>query len=203
MIETVKYPQSAHMAMTLEFYDSDPEAYSRKTFDADMSGLRAHFTCRLSPGSRILDLGCGSGRDSLAFMRMGYDVVPADGSEGMCRVAESNIGIPVRRMLFSEMDYADEFDGVWACASLLHACSADLPSIFAAVHRALRRDGVFFCCFKYGDFEGVRDGRHYTDMTESSLGNLLESSGFRTEEIWTSDNGGFHWVNAVSTRIGQ
>lgn len=189
--------------MTLEFYDSDPEAYSRKTFGADMSGPRGRFLVRLPPKARILDLGCGSGRDSLAFRSMGFDAVPVDGSEGMCRVAESNTGLHVRRMLFSELDYEDEFDGVWACASLLHADSADLPSIFAAVHRSLRRHGVFFCCFKYGDFEGIRDGRHYTDMTESSLGDLLSSSGFAAEDMWTSDTGGFRWVNAVSTRVDR
>lgn len=187
--------------MTLDFYDSDPEGYSEKTYGADMSPIRDRFTKHLSSGASILDLGCGSGRDSQAFSTEGFDVTSVDGSEGMCRVAERNTGLKVRRLLFSELDYEDSFDGVWACASLLHACSRDLPDIMGAVHRSLKAEGIFFCCFKHGDFEGIRDGRHYTDMTVDSLRSLLISSGFEPLDMWMSENGGFTWVNSVSRRV--
>lgn len=186
--------------MTLDFYDSDPEGYSEKTYGADMSYIRDRFTRHLPPGASILDLGCGSGRDSQAFRMEGFDVTPVDGSEGMCRIAEKNTGMKVRRLLFSELDYEDRFDGVWACASLLHARSGDLPDIMGAVRRSLKAGGIFFCCFKHGDFEGIRDGRHYTDMTVGSLGSLLASSGFEPLDIWMSESGGFTWVNCVSRR---
>lgn len=187
--------------MTLDFYDSDPEGYSEKTYGADMSPIRDRFTKHLSPGASILDLGCGSGRDSRAFSTEGFDVTPVDGSEGMCRVAERNTGLKVRRLLFSELDYEDRFDGVWACASLLHARSLDLPEIMGAVRRSLKAEGIFFCCFKHGDFEGIRDGRYYTDMTVDSLKSLLISSGFEPLDMWMSENGGFTWVNSVSRRV--
>ena len=186
--------------MTLDFYDSDPEGYSEKTYGADMSHIRDRFTRHLSSGASILDLGCGSGRDSQAFRTEGFDVIPVDGSEGMCRIAERNTGMKVRRLLFSELDYEDRFDGVWACASLLHARSGDLPDIMSAVRRSLKAGGIFFCCFKYGDFEGIRDGRHYTDMTVDSLRPLLISSGFEPLDMWVSERGGFTWVNCVSRR---
>lgn len=187
--------------MTLDFYDSDPEGYSEKTFGADMSHIRDRFTKHLPPGASILDLGCGSGRDSLAFSEEGFDVTPVDGSERMCRIAESNTGMKVRRLLFSELDYEDSFDGVWACASLLHVCSRDLPDVTGGVRRSLKADGIFFCCFKHGDFEGIRDGRHYTDMTSDSLRTLLMSSGFEPIDMWMSESGGITWVNCVSRKV--
>ncbi|MBQ7405747.1 MAG: class I SAM-dependent methyltransferase [Candidatus Methanomethylophilaceae archaeon] len=81
---------------TLDFYNADPEGYADATFGADTSHLRDRFVRFLHHGSRILDLGCGSGRDTIAFRQAGFEVVPVDGSEGMCRVAESNTGSEVR-----------------------------------------------------------------------------------------------------------
>ncbi len=186
--------------MTLDFYDSDPEGYCEKTFGADMSAIRERFARHLDDGAEVLDLGCGSGRDSLAFTEQGFRVTAVDGSEGMCRAARKRTGLDVRHLLFSELDYMDRFDGVWACASLLHARSDELPAMMSLVRRALKDGGILFCCFKLGSFEGVRDGRWYTDMTESSLTELLEASGFEPLEVWTSEGDGTSWANSVSRR---
>ena len=128
-------------------------------------------------------------------------VEPVDGSEGMCRVASENLGMPVRRLDFSDLDYVKEFDGVWACASLLHVPSAELPRTIMLIHRSLRSDGVLFANFKEGVYGGMRDGRHYTDMTEGRLAELLESKGMVPIEIWTSvDPRGVRWTNSVSRK---
>lgn len=184
---------------TLSFYDSDPRGYSDSTFLTDMSDARSRFASRLPEGARVLDLGCGSGRDTLAFSRMGFRVTPVDGSEGMCGVAEGNTGIPVRNITFDELDYDACFDGVWACASLLHVPSSELPDVLDKVRRVLVPGGILFACFKEGDFEGVRDGRHYTDLTVDALVDLLEGCGFEVLETWTSEDGrGTRWSNVVS-----
>ncbi len=188
--------------MTLDFYDSDPEGYFDRTFGADKSAIRERFARHLEEGAEVLDLGCGSGRDSLAFREMGFRVTSVDGSEGMCRVARERAGLEVRHLLFSELDYIGRFDGVWACASLLHVRSEEILGILSLVRRSLKSGGVFYCCFKQGGFEGVRDGRWYTDMTEASLSGLLESAGFEPLDVWTSEGSGFRWTNSVSRRIG-
>ncbi len=184
---------------TIGFYDSDPEGYSDSTFGADTAHLRERFLSRVPKGGRILDMGCGSGRDSKAFHDAGYDVTPMDGSEGMCRTAERNTGLMVRHLLFSELDYEDEFDGIYACSSFLHVPSDGLPRVLSLVRRALRDDGVLYVSFKEGTFEGERDGRYYTDMTEGSLRDLAVSCGFEVDEIWVSVETGrdIRWVNAL------
>lgn len=188
---------------TISFYDSDPEGYSEATLGSDMSDQRARFLTYMGYGGRILDLGCGSGRDSLAFMQDGYDVVPVDGSDGMCRVAERNTGVPVRRISFSELDYDSEFDGVWACASLLHVPSTELPDVMSGVRRALRPGGVAYLSFKKGTFEGMRDGRWYTDMDPSRLWELSESAGFGVERMWVAEDErrAIAWVSCIIRRV--
>ena len=188
---------------TLEFYETNAEAYAAESLTHDVLDIRGRFIARLPKGARILDLGCGSGRDSFAFSRLGFETVPVDGSENMCREAERYTGLPVRHVRFSELDYREEFDGVWACASLLHVPSAELPHVLNMVRQALRIGGIFFCCFKEGTFEGERDGRYYTDMTSVRLKETLENCGFSVIDQWenTAFETGTRWVNAVSRRL--
>lgn len=184
---------------TIAFYDADPEGYSNRTFSADISDIRDRFVRVLPEGGRILDLGCGSGRDTAAFREMGFSVEPVDGSEGMAAEAEKNTGAPVRVLMFDELDYEDEFDGVWACSSLLHVSSTELPHVFGLVKRSLKENGVFYMSFKEGDFEGMRDGRYYTDIVADRLRVLINDAGFRPILIWESEEPGRNitWVNAL------
>ena len=186
---------------TRAYYDGNSRGYSDSTMGNDLSDTMSRFLGHMRQGGRILDLGCGSGRDTKTLMSKGYDVVPVDGSEGMCRVASENLGMPVRRLDFSDLDYVKEFDGGWACASLLHVPSEELPRTIMNIHRSLRSDGVLFANFKEGVYGGMRDGRHYTDMTEGRLAELLESKGMVPIEIWTSvDPRGVRWTNSVSRK---
>ncbi len=187
------------MRDSIWFYDNDPEGYSAKTFKADVSKIRDRFLSYVPKGSRILDLGCGSGRDTLFFDQSGYVPVPVDGSEGMCAIAERNTGIKVRRLLFSDLDYESEFDAVWACSTLLHVPSKELPDVLAKIKRAMKDGAVFYLSFKEGTFEGKRDERMYTDMTQDRLRSLCEKCGFKTLESWSSLETGRQtvWCNAI------
>lgn len=186
---------------TRRFYDADPRGYSDQTFGADMSEARRRFASLLRPGARVLDLGCGSGRDTVAFRAAGFDVVPVDGSEGMCRVARENTGSDVRLLDFADLDYGSEFDGVWACASLLHLPEGEIPGVLAGIRRALVPGGVLHASFKKGCFRGMRDGRLYTDMEPDALAGILGSAGFRVLEIrMDRDARGTEWVSALAVR---
>ena len=97
-----------------------------------------------------------------------------DGSSELCRIASEFIGQNVICATFQEYVPAEQFDGIWACASLLHIPSEELGGIVSRLAKSLRCGGCFYVSFKYGESRGVRNGRFFQDMTEASLGVLLK-----------------------------
>ena len=172
---------------SLKYYNDHAASFVKNTNEVDFSEIRDRFVRNLSPGSYILDFGCGSGRDTKAFLQQGFRVSAIDGSETLCRIASEYTGVPVRKMLFHELNEMNKYDGIWACASILHVSSVSLPYIMARMLRALKENGVIYTSFKYGTFEGERDGRYYTDLTEASFADLIrEIAELRVEEEWIS-----------------
>ena len=104
---------------TLRFYQHEAEAYCQRT-EAISSPALQGFLEQLKPGASILELGCGSGRDTVEMVRLGYDVTPTDGSPEMARQAEGRLRRKVSVLEFSEIEGEPRFDGVWAHACLLH-----------------------------------------------------------------------------------
>jgi SAM-dependent methyltransferase len=131
------------------------------------------FTALLPEGGSILDLGCGSGRDSAYFLSCGFDVTAMDASEEMCNLASIHIGQDVLQLSFAEIDFNEVFDGIWACASLLHIPGNEIDQIFTKVIDSLKNNGILFMSFRYGDYEGERDGRYYKDYRTRSLKDLI------------------------------
>ncbi|NLA70335.1 MAG: class I SAM-dependent methyltransferase [Clostridiales bacterium] len=158
---------------TLEYYNENAENYVNDTLNADMQEMYDWFLKYLSEGASILDLGCGTGRDSKFFLSKGFKVTAVDGSQTLCDFASEYIGQDVRCMLFEELDYENEFNGIWACASILHVPEAELPKIFNRMKNALRENGYIYISFKYGKGECVRKDRSFTDLTEESLNTLI------------------------------
>ena len=164
---------------TAFYYDNHAKEYAELTVKADMSPAYDRFLAYLPAGAAILDAGCGSGRDSLCFMKKGYDVTMLDASEGMCKCAEELTGQKALCMGFDEIEFADRFDGIWACASLLHVPEKELENVLAIFHRALKRDGVLYASWKYGEAERMDAGRFYCDMTEEKLRRVLARAGLK------------------------
>ena len=170
---------------SLKWYQDHTEEFIARTADVDMTTHYSRFLEQVAPGGHILDLGCGAGKASLYFTQKGYQVLAVDGCKELCDFTRKRVGCPVRHMFFEELDYTDTFDAVWACASLLHVCKADLPDIFRRIHRALKPGGVFYASFKYGTEEREKNGRLFSDFTEESLRALTdEVSGFRITDMW-------------------
>lgn len=191
---------------TLHYYNETAQAFVRGTIDADLSALHQRFLARLPEHGHILDLGCGSGRDAKAFLDAGYQVTALDGSAACCKLAEVYIGQPVLCQTFDQLDFDAAFDGVWACASLLHLPYVELTDIFEKIARALRPGGYLYASFKYGDFEGERNGRYFTDLDEGRLAAVLETvAGLTVVETFVTGDvregrGDERWLNVVGTK---
>ena len=197
----------ATMTKTLNYYNQCAEAYNETTLNIEFDSKREMLLKYLQPNAHILDLGCGSGRDSKGFLQKGYKVTAVDGSKELCKIASKNIGQDVICQLFNELDAVNEFDGVWACASLLHLPTNELKQTLKRVEKALKKDGYFYASFKYGDFEGERDGRYFNDFTEVSFNTLLkEFPNLELQEVEVTTDvipgrENVSWLNVIMKKI--
>ena len=193
---------------TIQYYEEHAEEFATNTLNADMASIRSRFLAYLPTGCQILDFGCGTGRDSKAFLDLGYDVTAIDGSEALCGIAQSLTGLPVRCLDFR--DYTPEegevYEGIWACASLLHLKKTELLRVMKVLSQALIPGGAFYVSFKYGTFEGERNGRHFTDFTLEEFREFIKSiPELSVAEYWVTGDvrpgrGDERWLNIVLQR---
>ena len=186
----------------IEYYNENAESFFAGTVNADMSLWRDKFESFIPDGGRILDAGCGSGRDSKAFRQHGFSIVAFDASREMCKRASEFLGENVWQMRFDEMSFDEEFDGVWACASLLHVPADDINLIMKKLHKALKPQGKAYVSFKYGEGTVMRGERTFCDFTEETVETLLDEAGFEMIEVGITsdirpDRGDEKWVNAI------
>jgi SAM-dependent methyltransferase len=188
------------------WYTAHVEAFLDATAHVDMRALHDPFLALLPSGATILDVGCGSGRDSLAFARRGFRVVPMEPCEALASRAEALLRQPVARRRAQELEEVAAFDGIWACASLLHVPARETPATLARLARALRPGGILYASYKLG--QGEREGeRFFHDQEEDSLRGLLEGASLTILKLWQTDdarkNQGQRWVNALASRTDR
>lgn len=177
---------------TLKYYDDNIESYKEqwlndftKNYNFEIPDI---FLSYLSNNSHILDLGCGTGRDSKYFVDKGYEVTSIDGSKEMCNIAQSLLKKEVEQINFLDINYKEEFDGVFACASLLHLDNEDLIVVLNKISRALKQNGILYTCFKYGDSTRVDNGRFYNDMNEEKFFDLVKNiENLKIIKSWISE----------------
>lgn len=162
---------------TLNYYDNNIDSYKKLWLDDFSNNYNFEipdiFLSYLNKESKILDMGCGTGRDSKYFKELGHIVKSIDGSLEMCKIASSLLNEQVEQLNFLDIDYKDEFDGIFACASLLHLSNEDLLVVLKKISTALKENGILYTCFKYGDTTRVDKGRFYNDMNEEKFINIL------------------------------
>lgn len=192
--------------MSVDYYNQNASAFFAQTAHADMSEGQQRFLKHMPTGGRILDAGCGSGRDAKAFASKGYEVEAFDASAEMVQLATEFTGLPVRRLTFDQMNWIEHFDGIWASASLLHVPRAELPYVAQRFQRALKQGGAWYVSFKHGTEEREKDGRRFTDMTETMLReDLIASTSLEVIDLWVSQDvrPGRHgelWLSAILRR---
>lgn len=158
---------------TITFYNENSQKYIEDTLTVDFSYMQNKFLSYLAPNAHILDFGCGSGRDSKYFLSKGFEVTAIDGSKQLCDFATRYSGIQVKNIRFQDFHETNKYDGIWACSSILHLTKNDLEAVFNRMYESLKKHGYVYTSFKYGNFEGERNGRYFTDFTEETFDSFL------------------------------
>lgn len=204
MLQSQNFPLRDRDGQTREFYEHHAERYFENTLKIDVSALYRRFLRYLPEGAYILDAGSGSGRDTLAFLQRGYRVEAFDSSPALCELSTSLTGVKTRVLRFEDFYEVERYDGIWACASLLHVPEAQLSYVIARLVGALKSGAAMYVSFKHGPSERIaEDGRFFTDMDTSRLKRLLEALPETSlEELWISGgegkvHGRGEWLNAI------
>jgi SAM-dependent methyltransferase len=192
------------------WYQDNAPAFIAATADLDLSELYSRFLPLLPAQGQILDFGCGSGRDSLAFARAGFAVLALDPcAEFVAHVQGLNAAegkLTARLGSVEALAGHERFDGIWACASLLHLPKAELPAVLARLAGALKPSGVLYASFKRGSFAGERNGRYFTDLEpEAAEALVAQTPGLVLREIWLTEDlrpeRAESWVNVLAQRL--
>jgi len=174
---------------TETYYNQHAQHFVEATLHVDMRSLYEPFLEELPANAHLLDAGCGSGRDALAFQQLGYQVSAFDASEPLAAHASKLLGIPVAVRRFEDVDEVEQYNGIWACASLLHVSESQLPHVLARLWRALKSGGVLYCSFKHGTGERVQGERHFTDADEARIGLWTQAlAGLSRSRCWLTQD---------------
>lgn len=186
-----------------DYYDLNANSYIASTLNLDMREHYSRFLKYLPPGAKILDLGSGSGRDSLYFINSGYAVSAIDSSLAMVKATSQLTGLEARLASIQELDYIDHFDGIWASASLIHVPKAEMSLAFSLIRRALKKKGILYCSFKNRGEDFVSEGRHFSCYTSPLFEEFINGvDAFTLLEMVTSpdlrpERSGESWLNLI------
>ena len=188
-----------------DYYNRNSIEFFNGTLNADMTPHYKEFLKFIPKKGHILDAGCGSGRDTYMFKSYGYNVTAFDGSLEMCKLSSKYLKQEVLHIKFQDIEFNELFDGIWASASLLHISSNEIQMVLKKIQKALKKDGVLYASFKYGEFEGMRNGRYFKDYTEKMANELFSSANFKLIKIWiTNDVRKEHknekWINILGKK---
>lgn len=192
---------------TLDYYNKNSEEYFNSTLNVDMTNTYKPFLKLVPKDGKILDLGCGSGRDSMNFMKLGYEVTSVDGAKKLAKKASVLLGKEVIVSTFEELELKEKFHGIWACASLLHIKREDLKIVLNNLYNNLDDKGVFYMSFKYGEKEYVDDkNRYFNCFTDESIISFInENTKYNILGLYiTEDKLGrvneVKWVNLICNK---
>jgi ubiquinone/menaquinone biosynthesis C-methylase UbiE len=202
--------------ITRESYDQTADAYRKNTLKLQTDPKADRFLSYLGVGSKILDLGCGPGRDAKFFAERGYQVTGVDISPKMISLAKNSL--PEGDFLVSDIESLQlnqsSFDAIWASASLLHVSKKAMPAVLTNLYEALKEGGVFYLSMKKGNGEECTPDHRYGGVekvwnyvSEDELTHLLTDHGFKILEKNTHEKSTTYqthpWIAIICTKEGS
>lgn len=196
---------------TKRYYDDNAQIYAESTLQLSMDQSIELFSTHLRRGDRVIDLGCGSGRDLREFMSRGFCPFGFDLSYALGQIAAKYSECPIivgdlRALPFG----SGSFNGAWASASLHHLQRNDVPTALTEILRVLHVGGVFFSSVKCGDGESIdSNGRWFSYFQPEEWVSQLERVGFCVEESKESSQSSSAldkakpalWFNCTARRV--
>ncbi|MCA0370408.1 MAG: class I SAM-dependent methyltransferase [Proteobacteria bacterium] len=163
------------MDQNITYYDENASGFYARTKDTDLSWEYDAFVKVLPPSRRVLDAGCGVGRDLLPLAQRGCDVSAFDASQEMVTLArEAAPTVTVTQMSFQDLTANARYDGIWAQLSLIHVPYEETRAVFEKIHACLTDGGIFYATYKYGDSSMASKGRIFWNMTQVTILPYLE-----------------------------
>lgn len=193
--------------MSIKFYNENAESFFNDTVNVNLNTIYQHFLPKLPSNAHILDAGCGSGRDAKYFIEQGFQVSAFDASDELAKKSSEYTSLMVEVNTFEHYQSTHTLDAIWACASLLHVTSAQLPQAFTNLAKQLTTGGLFYCSFKYGNADIERSGRSFTNADEQRLKQFIQGSGLIIESTWITTDARPNrqdekWLNAILIKQG-
>lgn len=191
---------------TIDYYNRNAAAYYTQTSTADVAENCIRFAKYVRPHGSIVDIGCGSGRDIAWFREAGFKASGIDASAELCHLAREHTGAEIRCVRIQDWMPAEQYDGIWANASLLHLTPEEIQTFIARLPALLTQGGVAYLSFKSGIETGMdATGRYYTDMSQETLTEILAAvTGLEIVDQWESADAlhrdTFTWLNVIVTR---
>ena len=188
---------------TIDYYNRNADEYFARTAEVTFDEIYNRFLKYIPDGGRIMDLGCGSGRDVKWLCNHGYEAYGLDASRELVSKASDEYDIPVFTGLIEEWTTAIPFDGVWCCASLMHLEDSALEQFFENLKYNLKQGGVLFMSVKSGIETGLDEqGRYLRDFTEEDVHKIITRHGeFELRELWYTEDklsrNSFRWMNVI------
>lgn len=174
---------------SIDYYDRYAVPYYEETVDFSMEEQLERFIELLPESADVLDLGCGSGRDTVFLEEEGCVVTAMDGSEKMCELASIHTGKEVLHLKVEDMEFDDVFHGIWACSVLGHFTPDEVKGVMDKILKALKDDGILYFSVKKGERNGKYNGRYFYDYDREALNNLLDAfPNIKVLDIWKTND---------------
>ena len=194
------------MNSTIQYYNQNAEEYFKETINIDIENFHKKFISLLPNNAKIIDIGCGSGRDVKAFSEMGYNTIGLDIAENLSATAKQHLNIDIIYENMINWKSSEPFDGMWCCGSLLHLHDDELQSFLQNLKYNLKQDGIIFISVKEGIPTGTnKDGRYFHNYTQNEICNILNKAGLEiidieiTKDLLKRYN--FQWLCIFARRV--